>query len=85
MYNVKDLKLMRSKIHKTLAKVKDDYLRRQSFNTAIAAVMELSNEIPQEWFDSNASPEVCKSNARPQTLSCVNFRSRTLKVLPICH
>ncbi len=59
-HSVKDLKLMRSKIHKTLAKVKDDYLRRQSFNTAIAAVMELSNEIPQEWFDSNASPEMRK-------------------------
>ena len=59
-HSIKDLKLMRSKIHKTLAKVKDDYLRRQSFNTAIAAVMELSNEIPQEWFDSNASPEMRK-------------------------
>ncbi len=56
----KDLKLMRSKIHKTLFKVKDDYLRRHSFNTAIAAVMELSNDIPQEWFDSSASPEMRK-------------------------
>ena len=54
----KDLKLIRSKIHKTLAKVKDDYLRRHSFNTAIAAVMELSNDIPQEWLDSTASPEM---------------------------
>ena len=51
---------MRSKIHKTLSKVKDDYLRRHSFNTAIAAVMELSNDIPQEWFDSSASPEMRK-------------------------
>ena len=59
-HSIKDLKLMRSKIHKTLAKVKDDYLRRHSFNTAIAAVMELSNEIPQEWFDSSASPEMRK-------------------------
>ena len=59
-HSMKDLKLMRSKIHKTLSKVKDDYLRRHSFNTAIAAVMELSNNIPQEWFDSSASPEMRK-------------------------
>ena len=59
-HSIKDLKLMRSKIHKTLYKVKDDYLRRHSFNTAIAAVMQLSNDIPQEWFDSSASPETRK-------------------------
>ena len=59
-HSIKDLKLMRSKIHKTLAKVKDDYLRRHSFNTAIAAVMELSNDIPQEWLDSSASPDMRK-------------------------
>ncbi len=59
-HSIKDLKLMRSKIHKTLSKVKDDYLRRHSFNTAIAAVMELSNDIPQEWLDSSASPEMRK-------------------------
>ena len=59
-HSIKDLKLMRSKIHKTLAKVKDDYLRRHSFNTAIAAVMELSNDIPQEWFHSSASPDMRK-------------------------
>ena len=39
------IKKLRSKVHKTLAKVKDDYIRRHSFNTAIASVMELSNEI----------------------------------------
>ena len=59
-HSIKDLKSMRAKIHKTLSKVKDDYLRRHSFNTAIAAVMELSNDIPQEWFDSSASPEMRK-------------------------
>ncbi len=32
-------------IHKTIAKVSDDYDRRQSFNTAIAANMELSNAL----------------------------------------
>ncbi|MFV8819505.1 leucine--tRNA ligase [Haliea sp. E17] len=35
----------RRKIHETIAKVSDDYGRRQTFNTAIAAVMELSNEL----------------------------------------
>ena len=53
----KDIKLLRSKIHKTLAKVRDDYARRHSFNTAIASIMELSNEIPQEFLYSSADPE----------------------------
>ncbi|KGE04661.1 leucine--tRNA ligase [Pseudohaliea rubra] len=35
----------RRKIHETIAKVSDDYGRRQTFNTAIAAVMELCNEL----------------------------------------
>jgi leucyl-tRNA synthetase len=35
----------RRKIHETIAKVGDDYGRRQTFNTAIAAVMELCNEL----------------------------------------
>ena len=33
------------KTHQTIAKVSDDYGRRQTFNTAIAAVMELLNDI----------------------------------------
>jgi leucyl-tRNA synthetase len=33
------------KTHQTIAKVSDDYSRRQTFNTAIAAVMELCNQI----------------------------------------
>ncbi|MEQ9462964.1 MAG: leucine--tRNA ligase [Haliea sp.] len=33
------------KTHETIAKVSDDYGRRQTFNTAIAALMELSNDI----------------------------------------
>ena len=48
---------LRSKTHKTLAKVKDDYLRRHSFNTAIAAIMELSNEIPKEFLEENSNKE----------------------------
>ncbi len=36
---------LRRKTHETIAKVSDDYGRRQTFNTAIAAVMELINEL----------------------------------------
>jgi len=36
---------LRRKTHETIAKVSDDYSRRLTFNTAIAAVMELTNEI----------------------------------------
>jgi leucyl-tRNA synthetase len=38
-------KNLRRKIHETIAKVSDDYGRRQTFNTAVAAVMELCNEL----------------------------------------
>ena len=36
---------LRRKVHETIQKVSDDVERRQTFNTAIAAVMELSNAI----------------------------------------
>jgi len=36
---------VRRKTHETIAKVSDDYGRRQTFNTAIAAIMELCNEL----------------------------------------
>ena len=52
------IKKLRSKVHKTLAKVKDDYIRRHSFNTAIASVMELSNEIPKEFLNASSGPEM---------------------------
>ncbi len=38
-------KAVRRKLHETIAKVSDDFGRRQTFNTAIAAVMELCNEL----------------------------------------
>jgi leucyl-tRNA synthetase len=40
-----DDKAVRRKTHETLAKVSDDWGRRQSFNTAIASCMELSNTL----------------------------------------
>ena len=50
-------KNLRRKIHETIAKVSDDYGRRQTFNTAVAAVMELCNELgrhPTEHSDDRA-------------------------------
>jgi leucyl-tRNA synthetase len=38
-------KTLRRNLHKTIAKVTDDIDRRQMFNTAIAAVMELMNQL----------------------------------------
>ncbi|MEZ5503499.1 MAG: leucine--tRNA ligase [Halioglobus sp.] len=38
-------KAVRRKTHETIAKVSDDYGRRQTFNTAIAAIMELCNDL----------------------------------------
>lgn len=38
-------KVLRRELHKTIAKVSDDIGRRYTFNTAIAAVMELSNKL----------------------------------------
>ncbi|WP_066568930.1 leucine--tRNA ligase [Snodgrassella sp. CFCC 13594] len=38
------LKDLRRKLHQTIVKVSDDYGRRQQFNTAIAAIMELLNQ-----------------------------------------
>ncbi|MBT1065582.1 leucine--tRNA ligase [Bowmanella sp. Y26] len=40
-----DQKALRREVHKTIAKVSDDIGRRQTFNTAIAAVMELLNHL----------------------------------------
>jgi leucyl-tRNA synthetase len=42
------------KAHATIAKVTDDLGRRQSFNTAIAAIMELVNEIARDPAGADA-------------------------------
>jgi len=43
---------LRRDLHKTIAKVTDDIGRRQTFNTAIAAVMELMNKLGRAPQDS---------------------------------
>lgn len=45
-------KALRRDLHKTIAKVTDDIGRRQTFNTAIAAVMELMNKLARAPQDS---------------------------------
>ncbi len=45
-------KALRRDLHKTIAKVSDDIGRRQTFNTAIAAVMELMNKLARAPQDS---------------------------------
>jgi leucyl-tRNA synthetase len=43
------------KAHETIAKVTDDIGRRQSFNTAVAAVMELVNELSKAGAEDPAA------------------------------
>lgn len=46
---------LRRKTHETIAKVSDDFGRRQTFNTAIAATMELLNEVSK--LSDRANPQ----------------------------
>lgn len=48
----KPAKALRLKLHETLQKVTDDMGRRQHFNTAIAACMELTNEVSKFTAES---------------------------------
>ena len=49
---------LRRLIHATIAKVSDDYARRRSFNTAIAANMELSNALARFGDESSDGRKV---------------------------
>jgi leucyl-tRNA synthetase len=46
-------KALRRELHKTITKVSDDIGRRNTFNTAIAAIMELMNHLTKASIDSN--------------------------------
>ena len=52
-----NLKSLEIKLNQTIKKVSDDFERRNSFNTAISAIMELLNFIPKEILESSASKE----------------------------
>ena len=70
---------VRRKTHETIAKVSDDFGRRQTFNTAIAALMELCNELGK--LDSD--------NAQDRALADEALRAVALMLCPIvphvCH
>jgi leucyl-tRNA synthetase len=57
------------KTHETIARVTDDIGRRQSFNTAIAAIMELVNELSRDPADPAArfAAETAVSLIQPYT------------------
>ena len=66
-YNAEQ-KSVRRKIHETIAKVSDDYGRRQTFNTAVAAVMELCNELGRFSVDSDLDRAVMDEGLRAALL-----------------
>lgn len=51
---------LRLKLHSTIAKVADDFDRRQQFNTAIAAVMELLNQYDKTDLSDPVGREVAQ-------------------------
>ncbi|MFC0308991.1 leucine--tRNA ligase [Gallibacterium trehalosifermentans] len=53
-------KALRRDLHKTIAKVSDDIGRRQTFNTAIAAIMELMNKLTKAPLASEQDRAVMK-------------------------
>ncbi|MCH2056161.1 MAG: leucine--tRNA ligase [Thalassotalea sp.] len=61
-------KAMRRELHKTIAKVSDDIGRRNTFNTAIAAVMELMNHLAKAKMESNEDLVVMQEAVRAVTL-----------------
>ncbi|MBK8970286.1 MAG: leucine--tRNA ligase [Hahellaceae bacterium] len=55
-------KNLRRKTHETIAKVSDDVSRRMTFNTAIAAIMELLNEV-NRFEETDAQGKAVKREA----------------------
>ena len=55
-----DQKALRRKLHETMRKVSDDIGRRYTFNTAIAAIMELLNELGRFDDDSDQGRAVMR-------------------------
>ncbi|EFX91612.1 leucine--tRNA ligase [Actinobacillus ureae ATCC 25976] len=51
-------KELRRDVHKTIAKVSDDIGRRQTFNTAIAAIMELMNKLTKAPLENEQDKAV---------------------------
>jgi leucyl-tRNA synthetase len=64
-------KALRRKTHETIARVGDDYGKRYSFNTAIAAVMELSNALAK-FNDDSAQGRAVKQEALEAAVLLLN-------------
>ena len=56
------LQALRRQVHQTIQKVTDDYGRRQVFNTAVAAAMELVNAL-SKFEDSDAAARAVRQEA----------------------
>ena len=59
---------LRLKTHQTIIKVTDDMQRRYTFNTAIAAVMELMNEVNRFKPESDTDKAVVREAIKSATL-----------------
>ncbi|MBD9368566.1 leucine--tRNA ligase [Xanthomonas sp. XNM01] len=64
-------KALRRKTHETIEKVGDDYGRRHSFNTAIAAVMELMNAVAK-FDDASAQGQAVRQEALEAAVLLLN-------------
>jgi leucyl-tRNA synthetase len=51
---------LRRQLHETIAKVSDDYGRRYTFNTAIAAIMEFCNSLGRFQATSEGDRQLCQ-------------------------
>ncbi|WP_057831648.1 leucine--tRNA ligase [Colwellia sp. TT2012] len=63
-----DQKKLRRELHKTIAKVTDDIGRRNTFNTAIAAIMELMNHLGKAKLESAEDKAVMQEAIRAVVL-----------------
>ncbi len=73
------LRDLRRQLHQTLQKVTDDIERRQQFNTAIAAVMELTNHLARLEGD-----DACTRSVRQEALELIVLMLAPI-VPHICH
>jgi len=65
-------KELRKETHKTIAKVSDDIGRRYTFNTAIAAIMSLSNRVSRYQIDTDLDRKVVREALESMVLPVVN-------------
>jgi leucyl-tRNA synthetase len=66
--------MLRQKSHQTLKKVTNDFAERNSFNTAIASVMELLNAVPESFKkdEANDAQQFCLDEVIQFTLKMLS-------------